>query len=393
MQAVSRHHRPCDSGTRSIEMGQHMSAVKRTPLADIHESLGARMVEFAGFLMPVMYGSILREHEAVRQRVGLFDVSHMGEILVTGDRAREFVDEVITNDCSEREPGEILYTVMCRRDGTVVDDLLVFVVGEDRIILVVNAANCEKDLAHIGAFATHGVEVRDISADLALVAVQGPRSREVLRVCPLFGEVRQMIDHVPYYRGFSFSYQGDEVLVSRTGYTGELGFEIFLPPSLAPLCWEAIMQAGQEFGIEPIGLGARDTLRFEASYCLYGHELDDTTSPYEAGLGWVVRLKKDRFCGLEALRREKERGAKRTLIGLALDGRNIARQGYQVFLDGEEVGLVTSGAFAPTLEASLCMARIESRARRDGGKYSVKIRGKDVAARQEKLPFYKSRAK
>ncbi len=370
-----------------------MSPTKKTPLSHIHESLGAKMVEFAGYLMPVSYGSIIEEHRAVRERAGIFDVSHMGEFLVVGPRAREFVNEVITNDCSKLDAGSLQYTAMCRENGTTVDDLLVFVLSEDRVLVVVNAANIDKDFRHVTSFCTDGVRVENASDAWALLAVQGPMSRDVLKACPLFESVRKQIDETPYYRGFGFEYGGDDVLVSRTGYTGELGFEVFTPPKHAASFWEAIVAAGSPFGILPIGLGARDTLRFEASYCLYGHELDDETSPLEAGLGWVVKLNKTSFRGIDALRREKETGSKRTLVGLELVGKSIARPGYRVLKDGKDVGKVTSGGFSPTLQKSLCMASIERSAKDENARYKIIVRDKEVPAAMTPIPFYKSRAK
>ncbi len=370
-----------------------MSDIKKTPLASIHQSLGAKMVEFAGYLMPVSYGSILDEHRAVRERAGIFDVSHMGEFLVTGHGAREFVNEVITNDCSKLAPGALQYSVMCREDGTTVDDLLVFVLGEERVMLVVNAANIDKDFAHVSTFDKHGLCVDNASDAYALLAVQGPMTREILKACPIFRGVKAEIDETPYYKAFSFEYEGDEVLVSRTGYTGELGFEIFIPPKHAPVFWERIFEAGSPHGLVPIGLGARDTLRFEASYCLYGHELDDSTSPLEAGLSWVVKLNKPSFRGIEALRREKEAGSPRALIGLELEGKNIARPGYRVIKDGADAGKVTSGAFAPTLQKSFCMASIDRKAKDGATEYKVVIRDRQVPAGVTPLPFYKGRAK
>jgi aminomethyltransferase len=370
-----------------------MSDPKKTPIYEIHKAAGAKIVEFAGFLMPVTYGSIIEEHRAVRERVGIFDVSHMGEFVVTGLRAREFVNQIITNDCSKLAPGAVQYSVMCRENGTAVDDLLVFAVDENRIILVVNASNIDKDLSHVLGFPRHGVEVENASDSYALLAVQGPKSREVLKACPLFAGAEKQIDETPYYRGFGFRRDGHEVLVSRTGYTGELGFEVFVPSKLGARFWEAIVEAGRPFGIQPIGLGARDTLRFEASYCLYGHEIDDETSPLEAGLGWVVKLAKESFSGAGALRKEKETGSKRTLVGLELEGRNIARPGYGVVSNGAEIGKVTSGAFSPTLEKSLCMALVAAGAKDENARYSVAVRDKQIPAKVTPLPFYKSRAK
>ena len=370
-----------------------MSDPKKTPIYEIHKAAGAKLVEFAGFLMPVTYGSIIEEHRAVRERVGIFDVSHMGEFVVTGPRAKEFVNEIITNDCSKLAPGAVQYSVMCRENGTAVDDLLVFAVDEERVILVVNASNIDKDFAHVLTFPRDGVKVENASDSYALLAVQGPRSRDVLKACPIFRGVGREIDETPYYKGFGFRHEGWEILVTRTGYTGELGFEVFTPADLGARFWDAIVDAGKPFGLQPIGLGARDTLRFEASYCLYGHEIDDETSPLEAGLGWVVKLAKPSFRGAGALRKEKETGSKRTLVGFELEGKNIARPGYGVVMNGVSIGKVTSGAFSPTLEKSLCMALIARQAKDEDARYAVVVRDKQVAARMTPLPFYKSRAK
>jgi aminomethyltransferase len=351
------------------------------------------MVDFGGFWMPVSYGSIIEEHKTVRSNVGIFDVSHMGEFIVTGAGAKEFVNRIITNNCSRMEPGALQYTAMCRENGTVVDDLLVFVLDEDKIMLVVNASNIDKDFEHIDRFDHPGVDIRNASDEYALIATQGPSVRETLTSCALFDGVKKELEETPYYKGFRFEHGGREIIVSRTGYTGELGFEIFVPSDLGALFWHEITAAGEAHGIAPIGLGARDTLRFEASFCLYGHELDDETSPLEAGLGWVVKLKKDDFCGRDALRTEKIEGPRRVLRGFELEGRNIARQGYAVLRYGKEVGKVTSGAFAPSFSKSLCMASIERAGDDDDVQYSVQIRGKSVLAKKTPLPFYKGRAR
>jgi aminomethyltransferase len=370
-----------------------MADTKKTPLAEIHESLGAKMVEFAGFLMPVSYGSIIEEHRAVRERAGLFDVSHMGEFLVTGPGAKKFVNEIITNDCSKISPGALQYSVMCREDGSTVDDLLVFVLDDERIIMVVNAANIDKDFEHVLSFEQKDVTVENVSDSYSLIAVQGPMAREVIKAAPVFESVSREIDEVAYYKGFRFDHEGSEVLVTRTGYTGELGFEVFVAPSLAPLFWRQLYDAGSKHGLLPIGLGARDTLRFEAAYCLYGHELNDETSPLEAGLGWVVKLKKESFRGAESLRHQKKEGPPRTLVGFDVDGRNIARQGYSVVKNGVEIGKITSGAYSPTMKKSLCMALIDREAKTEDAEYHVVIRGREARAELTPLPFYKSRAK
>jgi aminomethyltransferase len=367
--------------------------LKHTPLTSIHEALGARMVPFAGYRMPVSYSSILEEHQTVRERAGLFDVSHMGEILITGPKAQDFVNRIITNDCSKLEPGGVQYTVMCRENGTVVDDLLVSVIAPDRILLVVNAVNRRKDFEFIMAHGEPDVYIDDVSDSYALLAVQGPRSREVLAGCPVFAPAAERLEEVPYYHFFTFKGGGFEITISRTGYTGELGFEVFTPPGFAPVVWTAIMEAGKPLGLMPVGLAARDTLRFEASFCLYGQEMDDETSPLQAGLGWVVKLNKERFIGKQALTREKEAGSPKTLIGLELEGRAIARHGFPVEADGRPVGRVTSGNFAPTLGKSCCLAFIKTEALANRKQFAVEVRGKPVPAHRVPLPFYKSRAR
>jgi len=287
-----------------------MNELKRTPLHDVHKSLGAKMVPFAGFEMPVSYAGIIEEHECVRERVGLFDVSHMGEFVVTGPDTWTWLNRMVTNDCAKLDDGGVLYTALCREDGTVVDDLLVSRVAPDRGMIVANAANIEKDFAHLVERLSGDVHLVDASDDYALIAVQGPRSRDLLLRCPTFATASETIGSIGYYRQFALP--GDEgIVVSRTGYTGELGFELFVPPARAAAMWDELTREGAELGVRPVGLAARDTLRFEASFCLYGHELDDETTPIEAGLKWVVRLKKGDFVGRDALVRELESGSRK----------------------------------------------------------------------------------
>jgi aminomethyltransferase len=370
--------------------------LKRTPLTAIHEALGARIVEFAGFHMPVSYTSILEEHQAVRERVGLFDVSHMGEFFLTGQGAHAFVNELVTNDCRKLVPGAVLYTVMCRDDGTVVDDLLVYLIrgGRDpEYLLVVNAANIQKDFDHIAARVPGDVALENRSDAIALIAVQGPASFDLLGRCPFFAPAMSEISRLDYYHCMRFGHDGETIMVSRTGYTGERGYELFIPPRLAVDVWRELMRSGEPLGCTPVGLAARDTLRFEASFCLYGHELDDHTTPLEAGLSWVVKLDKDSFTGREALIAEKKARPKRKLTGFELEGRNIARQGFRVFCNGDPVGAVTSGTYSPTLKKSLCMALVANDPSYAGGACEIEIRQSRMPARNVALPFYKSRAK
>jgi aminomethyltransferase len=372
-----------------------MTKLKKTPLYEVHAALGARMVPFAGYEMPVSYTGIIEEHDAVRERVGLFDVSHMGEFIVSGPGTFEYLDSVVTNNCGKLAADGVLYTVMCRENGTVVDDLVISRLADDRALVVANAANIEKDLLHLNLLLPpDGVELADKSDDYALLAVQGPDSRELLKRCPTFVPARDRLDEIGYYRYLSLEAGGDELLVSRTGYTGEIGFELLVPAARALAIWNELMENGREFGLSPVGLAARDTLRFEASFCLYGHELDDETTPLEAGLAWVVKFKKPGvFVGRDALLAEKNDGSTKTLMGLELEGRNIARQGYPVMRGEEVVGKVTSGTFSPTLKKSLCMAYIDADRTSGETAYSIQVRKKQVAASVAQLPFYSSRAR
>jgi aminomethyltransferase len=372
-----------------------MAELKKTPLHEVHTALGARMVTFAGFEMPVSYKGIIEEHQAVRERAGIFDVSHMGEFIVSGPWTFEYLDRIVTNNCSKLAGDQVLYTVMCRDDGTAVDDLLVSRLADDRALVVVNAANIEKDYRHMKSLLPDkGVDLVDKSDEYGLLAVQGPRSREILKSCPSFAPAAGKFDDVGYYRYFRFDAGGYEVVVSRTGYTGEVGFEIFVPAAKTPDVWNEIVERGAEYGVSPVGLAARDTLRFEAAFCLYGHELDDETTPIEAGLNWVVKFKKPGgFVGLDVLKSEKENGSRKKLLGLELDGRSIARQGYPVMRGNEVVGKVTSGTFSPTLQKSLCMAYVDADSVGENEEYAIQVRKKLVGARVTALPFYPSRAR
>jgi aminomethyltransferase len=353
------------------------------------------MVTFAGFEMPVSYTGLIDEHTAVRERVGLFDVSHMGEFVVSGPDTWAYLDHVVTNDCSRLPADGVLYTVMCRENGTVVDDLLVSRMADDRALVVVNASNIEKDFEHMkwaaSGFTRKRVELHNASDEWALIAVQGPKSREVMITTPMLAPARASIQSIPYYRWTAFEADGERIIVSRTGYTGEVGFEVFVPPARARELWDQLLEAGRSFGIAPAGLGARDTLRFEASLCLYGHELDDQSTPLEAGLHWLVKPGKGDFIGRSALVREKEKGSRRKLVGFELDGRNIARQGYAIMRGDAMVGKVTSGTFAPTLKKSLCMAFVDADSVEAA--LAVQVRAHTVAASRVHIPFYPSRAR
>lgn len=359
--------------------------LKRTPLYEEHLALGARMVPFAGWAMPLQYTSIIEEHRAVRSAAGLFDVSHMGEIEVSGPGAQEALQRLLTNDVGRLTPGRALYTVMCTPEGGVVDDLLVYQLGEQRYMLVVNAANTASDLEWIQEHAGGPqVTIADRSLETALIALQGPRAQAIL------ARVTDDVD-LDALRPFHFV-GGWEGMISRTGYTGEDGFEIFLSWDGAPAIWRGILAAGEAEGLVPAGLGARDTLRFEACLPLYGQELDRDTTPLEAGLDFVVKWDKGPFIGREALLRQREHGLRKKLVGLRLLEPGVARPGYPVLDErGETVGRVTSGTVAPTLEASLALAYVPPSLAAPGQRLAVAIRGRAVAAQVVETPFYRRR--
>ncbi|MCL6611243.1 MAG: glycine cleavage system aminomethyltransferase GcvT [Peptococcaceae bacterium] len=361
--------------------------LKKTPLHDLHAALGAQMFPFGGWTMPLRYGDILEEHRAVRERAGLFDVSHMGEIVVRGPRAGSLVQELVTNDISGMEDGQAVYSPMCAGDGGVLDDLLVYRLEAGHYMLVVNAANTGRDLAWVRSHAGEGVEVEDVSGRTALLALQGPRAAEVLK--PLAGFDPGSLGSYRFVRG---PVAGVECLVSRTGYTGEDGFEIYLDAGDGAGVWQALMESGRNHGLVPAGLGARDTLRLEASLPLYGHELNEKTTPLEAGLGRFVKLDKGPFTGREALQRQQREGLSRRLVGLSMLDRGVPRAGYPVLVGDDPAGAVTSGGYAPTLNACLAMAYVTSSVN-PGDRVAVLIRGKKCGAAVVPLPFYKKSAR
>jgi aminomethyltransferase len=366
--------------------------LKKTPLYDAHVRAGGRIVPFAGFLMPVSFEGIVAEHTKVRTAVGLFDVSHMGEISITGPAAADFTDSMVTNSVEKLAPGQVCYTVACNDRGTVLDDLLVHKFAEDRILLVVNAVNTDKIYRHLKHHEVRGAEVRDLTAGIGQIAVQGPLSRKLLERVAVCKGCREKLPELGYYRFLTYTWRGAEVILARTGYTGEHGYELYLPADLAAEVWDELLEAGADLAVAPIGLGARDTLRFEPCFCLYGHELDEETSPLEAGLSWLVKLNKGEFLGKAALVREKERGVARMLAGFELTGRAIARQGFTVLHNGREIGKVTSGTFAPTVGKSLALALVSTGAKAVEGDFAVDVRGKKEPATIRPIPFYPSRA-
>ncbi|WP_435021008.1 glycine cleavage system aminomethyltransferase GcvT [Tundrisphaera sp. TA3] len=361
-------------------------ALLKTPLHDWHHTHGGRLVEFGGWSMPVQYSTIVDEHNAVRQRVGLFDISHMGRLDFEGPDVEKWLDFVTTNHVAKLAPGQIQYSLMVDDHGGVLDDILVYR-RDDGLAVVCNASN---RLKVIGQLERHrdGFDARliDRTRDTAMIAVQGPAA-----LATASRHFDAPLTDLGYYRCASGKILGVDAVASRTGYTGEDGFELIVPGAKAEAVWDALMDAGRVFGIQPCGLGARDTLRFEAAMPLYGHEMDETVNPYAAGLGWAVKLAKGEFVGRDALRKHKA-GPGRSRVGLALEGKRIARQGSVVLRDGQAVGVVTSGTFAPTVGQSLAMALVRPEALADGVTLSVDVRGRDEPARIVPLPFYRRAA-
>lgn len=360
--------------------------LRRTPLHAEHEAAGARMVPFAGYEMPVQYPTgITAEHQAVRTAAGLFDVSHMGEFEVRGGRALDLVQRVTTNDASRLEPGQAQYSTLVDDEGRLLDDLIVYRYP-DRWMLVVNGANRAADWEWVSAHAAElgdGVDLRDRSDEVALLALQGPRAQEVLR-----GLTGTDLDAIGYYRFAEGEVDGVPATISRTGYTGEDGFELYLPADEAPRVWRRLLEAGRERGLTPAGLGCRDSLRLEMGYALYGSDLDRTRTPLEAGLGWVVKLDKGDFVGRDALRAEKEAGVRERLAGFRLRERGFPRHGYPVLHGGERVGTVASGVVSPTLGEGIGTAYLPAELAKPGTEIAVEIRGRAVPAEVVRPPFY-----
>ncbi len=370
-------------------MTQHGSApaLKRTPLFSRHVALGARLVEFGGWEMPVQYSSILDEHRAVRERAGIFDVSHMGEFYLEGPGALDFLQSLVPNDVARLELNQALYTQLLNERAGAVDDLLIYRLGDERYMAVVNAGTKDKDWAWVSAHAPGhaGFTLTDASDRTGLLAVQGPRAQEIVQTL-----TSAPLAEIAYYHCLPDIVAGIECLLSRTGYTGEDGFELYCAHESVNALWDALLEVGKPFGLLPAGLGARDTLRLEAGYCLYGHELTDDITPLEAGLGWTVKLNKSAdFIGRAALEAEKRDGLRRKLVGLELRDRGVPREHYPILRDGQQIGAVTSGTLGPTLGHSVAMGYVPPDAAAPGTALAVEIRGKPVAAEIVPLPFYK----
>ena len=369
------------------------ASLQQTPLHDVHLALGAKMVPFAGYEMPIQYTGILDEHAAVREAAGLFDVSHMGEFELRGPGALALAQRLVTNDVGRLADGQAQYAVLCAPDGTAIDDLLVYRFGPDHVMLVVNASNIDVDWAHVQAVHADGgfdCELRDVSRETALLALQGPRAFDV------FASATGLdASDIPYYH-FRRPEPGallgaERAVISHTGYTGERGLELYCEPRVAVRLWEALMAAGAEHGLRPAGLGARDTLRLEAGYCLYGHELDRETTPYEAGLGWIVKPDAADFVGREALVQQKADGVPRRLVGFVVRGRGIPRQGMELATpDGTVIGAVTSGSQSPALSAGIGLGYVpnDPAYTAPGTELALVSRGRRLPVEVRKPPFH-----
>jgi aminomethyltransferase len=361
------------------------STLRRTPLYDRHVALGARIVDFGGWEMPQQYSSIRDEHLAVRKSAALFDVSHMGRFRIAGDSAATFVEELVTNDVAPLTHGQAQYNLMCNDQGGIVDDLVVYR-GSEGFFVVVNASNREKDLQWMREHAPAGVEIEDRTFELGLIAWQGPRAQALL---PWEGPD---LDSIPYFGFGHGDVAGIHALISRTGYTGEDGFELFIAADRVGEAWDAILAHGRDQGALPAGLGARDATRLEAALRLWGNDMDETVNPYEAGLGWTVKLGKGDFVGREALVQVKAEGPRRALVGLKMQPGDIARHGAAVTAGGNRVGVITSGTHSFFLGYPIALAMVEARSLQVGDRAVADVRGREAPAEVVKLPFYRGSA-
>lgn len=359
--------------------------MKQTALSKTHKALGAKMVSFAGYNMPVQYEGVTIEHKTVRNAVGVFDVSHMGEYLIEGPNALALIQSVSSNDASKLTVGKAQYSCLPNDTGGIVDDLIIYKIKEETYLLVVNASNIDKDWIWIQSKNTMNASMRNVSADYALLAIQGPKA-----VVAMQSLTQHNLSSISFYNFIIADFAGiDHVIISATGYTGSGGFEIYCKNTEVEHIWNKVLDAGAKFGIKPIGLAARDTLRLEMGYCLYGNDIDDTTSPIEAGLGWITKFTKN-FTNALALKAEKERGPRRKLVGFKLDNRGIPRQGYTIVDNNKNrIGNVTSGTMSPTLGVGIGLGYVASSFARIGCKINIKIRNKTVQATVVNLPFYK----
>jgi aminomethyltransferase len=359
--------------------------MKKTRLYPVHEKFGAKIVEFAGYLMPIHYSSILAEHKAVRDSVGVFDVSHMGEIFVTGEIAVDFVQHITINDASKLYPGRVQYSAMCYDDAGIVDDLLVYKFTDNKFLLVVNASNIEKDFEWMNKNNKFGVTLENKSDEYSLIAVQGSNSNKTLqKICDK--EI-----NLEYYHFFEAKVAGVDMILSRTGYTGELGYELYFKgdEKTAEHIWNKIFEAGKEFNIQPVGLAARDSLRLEMGFMLYGNDIDNTTNPLEAGLGWITKLNKENFIGKDVLLKVKSNGLKRKLVAMLGSDKFFPRHGYEIKSHGKSIGEVTSGTVSPMLEQPIAVGYVDVSYAAEGSEVNIVIRGKETPVKIVKLPFIK----
>lgn len=359
--------------------------MKNTALSHIHEALGAKMVPFAGYNMPVQYEGVNIEHETVRNHLGVFDVSHMGEFLITGKNALELIQKVCSNDASKLIDGKAQYSYFPNETGGIVDDLIVYRFNEEKYLLVVNASNINKDWEWINKHNSMGAELRNLSDDYSLLAIQGPKAVEAMQSLSSVD-----LKSIPFYNFKVADFAGIEyVIISATGYTGSGGFEIYCKNSEVEQVWNKVMEAGADFGIKPIGLAARDTLRLEMGYCLYGNDITEDTSPLEAGLGWVTKFTK-KFINSEALKKQKEDGIKQKLIAFEINERGIPRQDYEIVdKKGTKIGFVTSGTMSPSLNKGIGLGYVPVAYSEPGSEIAIQIRKNAVPATVVKLPFYK----
>ena len=368
-------------------MAVDLDSLKKTPFFSLHQEAGGRLVDFGGWALPVQFEGILAEHETVRSGVGLFDVSHMGEFLVEGDGAEAFLNRITTNDVAALADGQAQYTVALREDGGIVDDWLVYRRGAGRYLVCVNGACIDGDWEHVSSLhdaERDGCTIENASERYAQLAIQGRHAQALIQALTDID-----LGEVAYYRFTEGVVAGVECIVARTGYTGEDGFELFFDREHAETVWTALFEAGEPHGLKPIGLGARDTLRLESKYCLYGNDIDTTTTPLEARLAWIVKLDKGDFVGRDALVAQKEQGVPRSLVGFELTGRGIARHGYPVEVDGEVVGEVTSGAHSPSLGKAIGLCYLPKGKTKIGTEFAVRVRKNLVPAVVVKTPFYK----
>jgi len=360
--------------------------MKNTALTHIHEALGAKLVSFAGYNMPVQYEGVIVEHETVRNGVGVFDVSHMGEFLVMGPNATALIQKVCSNDASKLFDGKAQYSCMPNHEGGIVDDLIIYRINEEKYVLVVNASNIQKDWNWISSHNDVGAEMKDVSENFSLLAIQGPKAAKVMQSLTSVD-----LENMKYYTFEIADFAGIEhVIISATGYTGSGGFEIYCKNSEVEQVWNKVMEAGAADGIKPIGLAARDTLRLEMGFCLYGNDITDTTSPIEAGLGWITKFTKD-FTNAENLKKQKEHGPERRLVAFELNDRGIPRQGYDIVDgNGHKIGEVTSGTMSPSLKKGIGLGYVPTIFRKVGSQIHIQIRKNAVPATVVKLPFYKA---